>query len=178
MDIPHIQDVPRIEDDRGWLEPWFLESEHHNFTAKQINFNMTKKNAFRGFHFGIGGNAQAKYISCIEGKVVDFVLDLRSKTKEFGKVYRFELSGEHSSVVCIPPGFAHGIYGVAEESLMVYASSQEWNPVNEFTISPLDPALNLEIDLGTLMCTERDRKGMYIKDFANYLEKSQPQTLE
>ena len=169
MDIPQVLDVRRIEDDRGWLEPWFLESEHHNFRPRQINFNKTKKNAFRGFHFGIGGQAQAKYLSCIDGKVIDFVLDLRPRTKDYGKVYRFELSGEYPRAVYVPPGFAHGIYGVAENSLVVYASTHEWDPLIELTISPFDPTLNLGIDLDTLICTERDRNGMYVIDFVNNL---------
>ena len=165
MDTPHIIDVPRYGDKRGWFEPWFLQTELNGFQAKQVNFNLTQKNAFRGFHFGVGEMAQAKYVSCLKGRVLDFVVDIRKDSKDFGQVYRFELFGDSPSAVFIPTGFAHGIYGVADESLMVYAASQEWVPNIEYTITPFDSNLNLGIDLGLLVCTDKDRDGLLLNEY-------------
>jgi dTDP-4-dehydrorhamnose 3,5-epimerase len=165
MDMPHIVEVPRYEDERGWFEPWFLQTALNGFQAKQVNFNLTKKNAFRGFHFGVGEVAQAKYVSCLRGSVLDFVVDIRKTSKDFGRVYRFELFGDSPTAVFIPTGFAHGIYGVSDESLMVYAASQEWVPNIEFTITPFDSSLDLGLDLDLLICTDKDRGGLLLNQY-------------
>jgi dTDP-4-dehydrorhamnose 3,5-epimerase len=165
MDTPHILEVPRYEDDRGWFQPWFLESKLSGFQAKQVNFNVTKKNSFRGFHFGTGERAQAKYVSCLSGSILDFVVDVRKDSDNFGKVYRFELHGDSPSAVFIPVGFAHGIYGIAMESIMVYAASEEWVPSIECTITPFDPSFNLGINLDLLICTDKDRDGILLNQY-------------
>jgi dTDP-4-dehydrorhamnose 3,5-epimerase len=166
MDVtPHIIELSRYPDDRGWFEPWFLESERLGFIAKQVNFNKTKKNAFRGFHFAVGEKAQAKYVSCISGHVRDFIIDTRYDSPSFGKVYEFELSGDIPSAVYIPVGFAHGIYGLANESFMVYTATEEWIPNIELTITPFDPSLNLGINLEGVICTEKDRCGMLLNEY-------------
>lgn len=158
--MPTILDVKRFEDDRGWFIPWFVSSERPEIEVKQINFNKTNKDAFRGFHFGVGPDAQKKYISCIKGRVLDFVIDVRPNSNEFGKIHKFELSSNSSKVLYIPTGFAHGIYGVSDESYLVYAASKEWDPELEIAINPLDPSLNLGIETSSLICTEKDLKGM------------------
>jgi len=172
VDIPRIIDVARFEDERGWFEPWFVHSERLELDIKQVNFNKTFKNAFRGFHFGIGPKAQGKYISCLRGEILDFALDVRINSKDFGKLYRFELSGNVSQVAYIPMGFAHGMYGVSNESLVVYAASEVWVPSIEVTISPFDADLSLGLDLGSLICTEKDRSGLSLQEYQKTIFKS------
>jgi dTDP-4-dehydrorhamnose 3,5-epimerase len=166
MESPRLIELSVFEDARGWVKPWYIQSRENFFDVKQINMNLTLKNAFRGFHFGVGPEAQAKLVSCVFGEVVDYVLDVRLDSKDFGQMYKFNLSSENPNAVYIPQGFAHGIYGKAEKSLMVYASTSEWNPSTEITITPFDPDFQLELDLESMICSEKDQKGMLLNDYA------------
>ena len=69
------------------------------FNKKIINWNnlifdfttTSKKNVLRGFHFQYKFQ-QAKFVSVLKGKILDCVIDLRKKSKTFGKSFRIELS--------------------------------------------------------------------------------------
>ena len=51
---------------------------------------------------------QGKLIQVLNGKVIDVVVDIRKKSKTFGKHLKIELSSENHRKLWIPPGFAHG----------------------------------------------------------------------
>ena len=67
----------------------------------------SKQNALRGFHFQHKFQ-QAKYVSVLKGRILDYVIDLRKNSKTFGKVFSIILSEQNSKSLYIPPGFAHG----------------------------------------------------------------------
>ena len=46
----------------------------------------SKKNVLRGFHFQ-SKFKQAKFVSVLKGRILDCVIDLRKKSKTFGKVF-------------------------------------------------------------------------------------------
>ena len=60
---------------------------------------------FLSFHFQTK-NKQAKYVNVIKGKILDFVIDLRKKSKTYGKVFSIVLSKENALGLYIPSGFA------------------------------------------------------------------------
>ena len=52
---------------------------------------ISKKNVFRGFHFQTK-NKQSKFVNVVKGKILDVVIDLRKRSKTFGKIYSIILS--------------------------------------------------------------------------------------
>ena len=87
----------------------------------------SKKNVFRGFHFQTK-NKQAKYVNVIKGKILDFVIDLRKKSKTYGKVFKIVLSKENALGLYIPSGFAHGYYSYDKENIIYYKLDNYYNP--------------------------------------------------
>ena len=51
----------------------------------------SKKNVLRGFHFN-SKFPQAKFVTVLKGKILDYVIDLRKKSKTFGKSFSIVLS--------------------------------------------------------------------------------------
>ena len=51
----------------------------------------SKKNVLRGFHIQTKFK-QSKYVNVLKGKILDIVIDLRKKSKTFGKTYKIILS--------------------------------------------------------------------------------------
>ena len=47
----------------------------------------SKNNVLRGFHFQTKFQ-QAKYVNVVKGKILDVVIDLRKKSKTFGKIFK------------------------------------------------------------------------------------------
>ena len=81
--------------------------EIHN--QKIINFNdfifeyctTSKSKVLRGFHFQYKFQ-QAKYVNVLKGKILDCVIDLRKKSKTFGKTFKIILSDKNCLSLYIP----------------------------------------------------------------------------
>ena len=104
MDKPVLIKNKIYKDKRGFLGEVFRQN---GFKSKFIIQTSSKKNVFRGFHFQ-RKYQQSKYIYLLKGEIVDFAIDLKKKSKNFGKVYFFNLKQGYS--VFIPKGYAHGYF--------------------------------------------------------------------
>ena len=80
-----------------------------------------KKNVLRGLHLQ-KKKSQAKFVSVLRGKILDVVVDLRKKSKTFGKHFKIELSEKNSKSIIIPKGFAHGFLGLDKENIVLYCN--------------------------------------------------------
>ena len=89
-----------FEDDRGYFYEKFNEKKFEELTGMNGNFvqdNISKSSygVLRGLHLQKGEYAQAKLVSCIEGKVWDVAVDLREGSSTFGKWFGVELTAEN-----------------------------------------------------------------------------------
>ena len=78
----------------------------------------SKANALRGFHFQYKFQ-QAKFVTVLKGKILDCVVDLRKKSKTFGKTYKIILSDKNCLSLYIPEGFAHAYYSYEKTMLFI-----------------------------------------------------------
>lgn len=74
----------------------------------------------RGMHFQVPPADHAKLVFCLEGEVLDVILDLRRGSPSEGQAASFALRAEDGNGVYIPSGCAHGFLGVSERSTMLY----------------------------------------------------------
>ena len=78
---------------------------------------VSKRNVLRGFHFN-SKYPQAKYVSVLKGKILDYVIDLRKNSKTFGKTFSIILSEKNCKSLYIPEGFGHAYYSFAKSNLI------------------------------------------------------------
>ena len=90
----------------------------------------SKKNVLRGFHFQ-SKFLQAKFVSVLKGKILDCVIDLRKKSKTFGKSFKIELSDSNCKSLYIPEGFAHAYYSFSKLNIIYYKLSNYYHPEYE-----------------------------------------------
>ena len=129
---PFIIEPKTFEDERGYFSVLFVESDT-DFHAVQDNQSYNKvKNVFRGMHWQEPPYDQAKLVRCVEGKIVDYVIDIRKYSPTFGKMYAFDLDGsEKPKWVFIPRGFAHGYLSVSDTSKVEYKVDNFYNKESE-----------------------------------------------
>ena len=116
IEIPKIIKTKCYSDQRGYLQEVFLKKKY----KKDFKFSLvtlSKKNVFRGFHFQ-QKKQQTKLIYLAKGALLDIVIDLRKKSKNFGKVFKFKL--KEKNILYIPKGFAHGYVSLSKESILIY----------------------------------------------------------
>ena len=150
------------KDNRGSLRETF----NYKILKKKFVFEYctaSKKNVFRGFHFQTK-NIQAKYVNVIKGKILDIVIDLRKKSKTFGKTYCIILSQKNALGLFIPPGFAHAYFSYDKENIIYYKLDNYYNPKFENGIVFKDPTLRLKLP-NKVIVSKKDKQLMTLDQF-------------
>jgi dTDP-4-dehydrorhamnose 3,5-epimerase len=129
----------------------------------QDNFSKSKKNVLRGMHFQ-KKNPQAKFFYVTYGKVMDVVIDLRKNSKTFLKHQKFILSEKNHKQIYIPPGFAHGFLVLSDFAHCHYKCDNYYDPNDDGSILWNDKDINIKWNIKNPIISEKDRKGLNIKD--------------
>lgn len=138
MGVVHVFGV-RHSDARGSLTEVFRSDHLYAVSDQghvwvQGNLSVNRMGVFRGIHFSTAPGGQAKYVTCANGSIYDFAVDLRSGSPTFGKSVTVFLSSGDS--VYVPTGFGHGFVSVADDTIVTYLLSAKYNPDNEHTVIP------------------------------------------
>lgn len=124
---PRIFKTGVFGDDRGLFFPLNLKAEGRPWI--QSNISISKKYTFRGLHHQLGETAQTKFVSVIEGSILDFVVDLRMGS--FEQTYFFKM--EPGDQLLVPRGFAHGFLALEEGTMIQYLVDNEYSPKTEIS---------------------------------------------
>ena len=119
-------------DTRGYfLETFNLQEFENNIGPikfVQDNESRSSKGVLRGLHFQKPPFEQSKLVRCIEGRVLDVVVDIRKGSPTYGEHISVELSGENKKQLFVPRGFAHGFSVLSETALFAYKVDNSYAP--------------------------------------------------
>ncbi|MGJ8725406.1 MAG: dTDP-4-dehydrorhamnose 3,5-epimerase [Roseibacillus sp.] len=160
---------PRFDDSRGTFRPLFAQRLHaeagYSHPWAEMNLSETEEGCIRGLHFQ-DPEPQAKLITVISGTIFDVAVDLRLGPN-FGKWQSFQLSADRSetpSQIYLPPGFAHGLATPQGPATIAYLVSTPWSPETEQVLAWSDPDLSIEWPITEPKLSERDQKGVHLRD--------------
>ena len=124
---------PRIAaDPRGR----FVKVMHAEFFAahgmrsdfREQYYSVSTQGVIRGFHFQVPPMAHVKLVSCLGGRVLDVVVDLRRGSPHFGEHEMFDLSEDSGAILYIPVGCAHGFLAQSPSATLLYDVSSVYAP--------------------------------------------------
>jgi len=127
---------------------------------------VSKKNSLRGFHFQFKFQ-QSKYITVLKGKILDCVIDLRKKSRTFGKIFKIILSDKNNLSLFIPRGFAHAYYSFEKENIIYYKLDNYYNPKFEDGINVLDKKIKIKWPRNIFLISKKDKKLKSLDVFKN-----------
>ena len=148
-------------DKRGYLQEIYLKRKEKKIFKFSL-ITSSKKNVFRGFHFQLR-KQQEKLVYIVKGKILDIVIDLRKKSKRFGKVYKFRL--KEKDILYIPKGFAHGYLSLTSENIVLYYMTNYRDAKSEEGIVWNDKMLNIKFPVKKIRVSKKDKKLKTLKDF-------------
>ena len=154
------------KDDRGS----FMEILKNKEIKKEFPFvvcSKSKKNVIRGLHIQTK-NPQGKYLSVLRGEILDVALDLRKKSKTFGKFFRIILSDKNCKSIYIPEGFAHGFCSLTNDTLLLYSCTKYRSAKTEIGIKYNDKDLKIKWPVKKPIVSQKDQDAL---DFKEYLKK-------
>ena len=153
------------KDNRGF----FKEINKKKILKKDLIFDClsrSKKNTIRGLHFQ-KKNPQGKFITVVEGEILDVAVDLRKNSKTFGKSFKIVLSEKNCKSVFIPPGFAHGFQSLEKENIVCYSCTEYRSIGNEHALLYNDPFFKIKWPKQKPLITLKDKNAKKFKDFFN-----------
>ena len=154
----------RHGDNRGSLRETFIKKI---IKWDELIFDYatsSKKNVLRGFHFQ-SKFQQAKFVSVLKGKILDCVIDLRKKSKTFGKSFSIELSENNCKSLYIPEGFAHAYYSCSKINIIYYKLSEYYHPKYEDGILWNDKIVKNKGSTKKPLISTKDEKLKTFQDF-------------
>jgi dTDP-4-dehydrorhamnose 3,5-epimerase len=144
---------PRIHsDDRGdFLEFYrfdtLSQAVGHPLDLRQGNISVSRRGTLRGVHFADVPRGQAKYVTVVAGSAIDYVVDLRVGSPDFGRWEAVPLDDVDRRAVYIPEGMGHAFLALEDRTVLSYLVTDIYRPGREHAVNPFDPDLGL--DFGT-----------------------------
>ena len=165
-DIPDIIicEPTKLKDERGFFIESFRKDLFEKYLGNKINFcqenlSESKYGVLRGLHFQIKPWAQSKLISVINGKILDVAVDIRKKSKYYGKSFSCELNAIDNRQLFIPKGFAHGFIVLSKTARVSYKVDNYYNSQSERGLNFNDSVLGIDwkIDEKYIILNEKDK---------------------
>ena len=146
IDIKEVQGAfiinpKRYQDKRGYFQEHFnsLTYKDKIQCCEQISFSKSHKNVVRGLHCAQYG----KLVQCVQGSIIDYMVDLREESPTYLKWAAVKLSENDARQVYIPPRCGHGVFSKEDNSLLVYCQEGTFNAIKEMNVNPFDPLINI-----------------------------------
>jgi dTDP-4-dehydrorhamnose 3,5-epimerase len=135
-------------DERGFFLEAFNTKKIFNSLSQEVNFvqdnhSRSKKGVLRGLHFQRNPNAQAKLIRVAKGAILDVVIDIRTKSMNFGKWASIEINEQNACMLYVPEGFAHGFLTVENDTDVIYKTNNFYVPNSDGSLAWNDIDLNI-----------------------------------
>jgi dTDP-4-dehydrorhamnose 3,5-epimerase len=114
----------------------FVKVMHAEFFAahgmrpdfREQYYSVSTRGVLRGFHFQVPPMEHVKLVTCLSGRVMDVVVDLRRGSPQFGNHEIIDLSEEAGTILYIPVGCAHGFLTLSESATLFYDVSSVYAP--------------------------------------------------
>ena len=164
-DIPGVVIIePRVfGDERGYFMESFSQAQFEREVCPTVfvqdNESCSRYGVLRGLHYQLPPRSQSKLVRVVEGRVVDFAVDIRVGSPTFGRYVAVELTGENHRQLFIPRGFAHGFVTLSQRAVFQYKCDEYYAPDHEGAVAWNDPTLAIDwrIPTADVVLSEKDR---------------------
>ena len=165
IDGPKIIKTKIFKDSRGFLKEVYQKKIIRNLDFPFDVMSYSKKNVLRGLHIQIK-KSQAKIITVTHGKIFDVAVDLRKKSKNFGKYVAITISDKDDFSFYIPKGFAHGFLCLSKECTINYKCSGYRDPKFEKTLAWDDLDVKINWPINEPILSDKDKNlGLNLNEF-------------
>ena len=152
------------KDNRGLLKEIFKKKIFKNNDFIFNIVSISKKNVLRGFHIQTKFK-QAKYVSVLKGAILDVALDLRKRSKTFGKHFKVMLSADNNKSVFLPAGFAHGFLALKKENIVNYNITNYRSAKHEVSLVWNDKDLKIKWPIKNPILSKKDKMALTFYEY-------------
>ena len=157
-----------FKDNRGF----FKEINKKKILKKDLIFDClshSKKNTIRGLHFQTK-KSQGKFITVVQGEILDVAVDLRKNSKTFGQYFSIRIKQDSNFSIFIPENFAHGFACLSKTCTLYYRCTNYRHKQSETTLRWNDPYLNIKWNIQKPILSIKDKNGFSFSEVKKKLD--------
>lgn len=132
--------------------------------TEEIVYFSEKAGTLYGIHFQNAPKAQAKLLYCIEGRGIDYAVDLRKASPTYLRWISVELSAGNRKQIYLPKGFGHVFPSLEDSTRNVMRFDEPFDPLYSRQIAYNDPDIGIEYPIGTPVLAPHDRNAPHLAD--------------
>ena len=150
------------EDSRGTMQVFFSKKTMtelptgFNITEQRI-YKIPQKHTFFGIHYQKTETAKGKLISVVQGKALDYIVDLRPDSKTYKQYKSFELNADTPLLVFIPAGFGHGFLTLEDNTIQAFAIDEDLGKTSSGIVNYKDPEIGLKLPVEDIIISDYDK---------------------
>ena len=157
-----------FRDIRGYNLKIFEVENKLKFNCYESYISQSVKGGVRGLHGQKGKFSQSKLIFCLKGSFLDVAIDIRKKSKTFGKIFKKKIIDHDGIALLIPKGFLHGIISLKKNTIIINYNSNRYNRKKELGVNI--KSLGLKLPKMKLHMSEKDKKLKSLKEFLKIIK--------
>jgi dTDP-4-dehydrorhamnose 3,5-epimerase len=166
MSEPLLLSVNSYSDNRGMFYESYTPDLISNVNFVQDCHSISHKNVIRGMHYQ-WDKPLSKLVRVSCGSIMDVLVDIRSTSKNYGKVYYYMLNSTNLNQLWVPAGFAHGFISLEDNTHVQYKFDQRYNKNGEGAINPFDSELNIKWNASNdgVVVSEKDKSSSSFSEY-------------
>lgn len=147
----------KFEDKRGTL---FFPVTDNTQNFQQCTISVNKENVFRGIH----ANPFDKLVTCIQGKILDIIINFDKNAENYliPKYYTLDPETDLFQIL-VPKNHGHAFLSLENNSILVYHFNGVFSDENTTHINYLDPILNITLPIKDPILSEKDKKPNFVE---------------
>ena len=158
----YLIEIEPIADERGFFSRTFCTTEFSQHGLEtyfhQCNISFTsQQGTIRGMHYQIAPDTETKLVRCTRGAIYDVILDLRPESPTFKQWVAAELTADNHQMFYIPPGCAHGLQTLVDDTEVFYQMAGIYNADAARGVRWNDPTFEIKMPLAVSIINQRDR---------------------
>jgi len=142
----------------------FIKFNHEiTIKGKKIKFNQfcysfnKKINTLRGIHFQRYPYQEKKLVTCVEGKILDIIVDLNKKSQTYLKYKFINLSENDMYSLYIGKDYAHGFLTLTDKTTILYQINGRYIESKQSGLLWNDPTLKIKWPTKPKILSARDK---------------------
>lgn len=124
-----------LEDVRGWFMKTYHRDQFRDYGLEtkwnEEYFSSSQKDVLRGVHFQTPPDDHFKLVTCLNGSVVDVIVDLRRNSPTYRKCFSLNLNAQNKKMIYVPKGCGHAFLSLEDNSVLFYKVSTVYSPEND-----------------------------------------------
>ena len=168
FDIAKVVKLDSRADNRGLMTVAAAEEALGDigipFNEKETRaYVMNKAGTFFGIHYREVSDPMAKLVTVIQGRGMDYLIDLREDSPTYLQWEQFELTAENALAVYVPAGIGHAFISMEENTIQLFTIDKCGKEGLSKQLNYKEPRIGLKLPIEVTEISTYDAGAAFLK---------------